>query len=154
MLKLPIVPPLETAEDASDRRTTVEPASGDRRDLEDGDLRELMVAFYDTIMRDALLAPYFATLDMPAHMPRIEAFWSTIVFRTGRYSGNVFVPHLAMPGLTAGHFRRWLSTLEQIVDARFSGEATERMKALAHRIAFNMQLRLGISPDPEPRSGS
>jgi hemoglobin len=116
------------------------------RDLRDEDLHALMVAFYSVLADDGLLAPYFETLDMPAHLPRIADFWSTLLFHSGRYSGNAFRPHLDMPGLTAAHFTRWLATLEQTVDASYAGPNVDRMKALAHRIAYSMQLRLGIAP--------
>jgi truncated hemoglobin YjbI len=53
---------------------------------------------------------------------------------------------MAMPGLTGDHFARWVSTLENVVDERFSGPSAALMKELAHRIAYSMQLRLGISP--------
>ena len=122
-----------------------------KRDLQDTDLHDTLTAFYVTIEDDALLAPYFAGLDMPAHMPRIEAFWSTLLFHTGRYTGNAFKPHLEMPGLTAAHFARWVATLEATVDARFAGPAAQRMKELGHRIAYSMQLRLGITPFAELR---
>lgn len=115
-------------------------------DLRDEDLHDTLTAFYHTIEGDPLLAPYFAGLDMPAHMPRIEAFWSTLLFHTGRYSDNAFKPHLAMPGLTAEHFAHWVATLESTVDARAAGPYAERMKALGHRVAYSMQLRLGIAP--------
>ena len=116
------------------------------RDLQDADLDELLVAFYATIADDALLAPYFAVVDMTAHMPRIVAFWSTMLFRTGRYSGSAFRPHLEMPGLTAEHFARWVATLEAVLEARFAGPNARSMLELAHRIAYSMQLRLGIAP--------
>lgn len=116
------------------------------RDLRDEDLHELLVAFYETVGADELLAPYFAVVDMRAHMPRIVSFWSTLLFHTGRYSGNAFAPHLQMPGLTADHFERWVATLEATVDARFAGPAATLMKELGHRIAYSMQLRLGIAP--------
>ena len=51
-----------------------------------------------------------------------------------------------MVGLTGEHVARWLATLERTVDARFEGPDAERMKALGHRIAYSMQLRLGIAP--------
>ena len=86
-------------------------------------------------------------------MPRIVAFWSTLLFHTGRYSGSAFRPHLSMPGLTAGHFARWVASLEYILDTRFAGENVERMKDLAHRIAHSMQLRLGIMPVTLSREG-
>ena len=115
------------------------------RDLQDADLDEVLVAFYVTLADDALLAPYFAAVDMTAHMPRIVGFWSTMLFHTGRYSGSAFRPHLEMPGLTAEHFSRWVATLEAVLDDRFAGPNTRLMLELAHRIAYSMQLRLGIS---------
>lgn len=115
-------------------------------DIADEDIAPLLVEFYDTIARDEMLAPYFAQIDMAEHIPRIADFWSTLIFHTGRYSGNAFRPHLEMPGLTAAHFARWVATLEGTVDARFAGPHAEAMKALGHRIAYSMQLRLGIHP--------
>ena len=115
-------------------------------DLQDADLDEVLLAFYATLADDALLAPYFAVVDMTAHMPRIVAFWSTMLFRTGRYSGSAFRPHLEMPGLTAEHFARWVATLEAVLEARFAGPNARSMMELAHRIAYSMQLRLGIAP--------
>ncbi len=116
------------------------------RDLQDDDLYDLLDAFYGVVEKDALLAPYFAVVDMHAHMPRIVDFWSTMLFHTGRYSGSAFKPHLEMPGLTAEHFARWVATLETVVGARFDGPNARTMLELAHRIAYSMQLRLGIAP--------
>ena len=95
---------------------------------------------------EPLLAPYFADLDMAEHIPRIADFWSTMLFHTGRYAGNAFRPHAAMPGLSAERFERWLAVLEATVDERFAGPAAEQMKALGHRVAYSMQIRLGIVP--------
>jgi len=116
------------------------------RDLREDDLIELLTAFYGTVAEDELLAPYFAVVDMREHIPRIADFWSTLLFHTNRYSGNAFRPHLAMPGLTPEHFAHWLAVLEATVDARFSGEHATRMKDFGHRIAFSMQMRLGLAP--------
>ena len=122
-----------------------------RPDLRDEDIHDLLVAFYDRVERDPLLAPYFAVVDMREHIPRIATFWSTMLFHTGTYTGNAFRPHLEMPGLAAEHFARWLATFEQTVDDSHSGLQAERIKALAHRIAWSMQLRLGITPQAEFR---
>jgi hemoglobin len=117
-----------------------------QRDLADGDLHGVLVEFYATIAGDPLLAPYFAEVDMAEHMPRIVAFWSTMIFRTAQYSGNAFRPHAQMPGLTADHFSRWMAVLEATVDARFAGPRAEDMKQFGHRVAYSMQIRLGIQP--------
>lgn len=124
----------------------MEPQIVPQRDLADGDLNGVLVQFYATIAEDPLLAAYFTEVDMAEHMPRIVAFWSTMLFHTARYSGNAFRPHALMPGLTAGHFARWLAVLEATIDARFAGPTAEDMKRFGHRVAFSMQLRLGISP--------
>lgn len=116
------------------------------RDLRDADLHPLLLTFYDTLSRDELLASYFERLDMREHMPRITTFWSTLLFHTRSYSGSAFRPHLLMRGLTPAHFARWVATLEAAVDAQFAGPAASTMKELAHRIAFSMQMRLGLTP--------
>jgi truncated hemoglobin YjbI len=54
-----------------------------------------------------------------------------------------------MPGLTGERFSRWLATLETTVDASYAGPNVERMKAVARRIAYSMQVRLGIAPAAE-----
>jgi hemoglobin len=120
--------------------------SGPRRDIRDEDLHETLTAFYAIIAVDPLLLRYFEKVDMSLHMPRIVAFWSTLLFHTRSYSGNAFRPHLEMPGLSDEHFAFWVGTLERIVDARFTGPSASLMKELAHRIAYSMQLRLGIPP--------
>lgn len=116
------------------------------RDLRADDLYETLVAFYARVETEPLLAPYFHTVDMIAHMPRIESFWATMLFHAGTYSGSAFRPHLEMPGLTGRHFETWVATLEATLDERFEGPMTEQMKALAHRVAYSMQVRLGITP--------
>ena len=141
MATLPIV---AARGDAAQRETSAEPDP--RPDLRDEDITAVLVAFYDTVERDPLLAPYFAGIDMRAHIPVIADFWSTLLFHTGRYSGNAFRPHIQMPGLTAEHFAHWLATLERTVDAMHAGPRAELMKELGHRVAFSMQLRLGIAP--------
>lgn len=115
-------------------------------DIRDDDLFDTMTSFYAIIGADPLLAPYFEDVDMSAHMPRIVAFWSTLLFHTHSYTGSAFRPHMEMPGLTADHFACWVATLESVVDSRFAGPAASLMKEMAHRIAYSMQVRLGIAP--------
>ncbi len=144
---LPIRPDTGAPESTTAARTSeAAPIAPPSRDLAEHDLHELLVAFYDAVAGDELLAPYFAPVDMMEHMPRIVDFWSTILFQTGRYVGNAFRPHADMKGLTGEHFAHWLAVLETTVDARFVGSAAARMKDMGHRIAYSMQVRLGIPP--------
>ena len=148
--------PIRAAPRPSDRESASHPgastAPSPSRDLAEHDLYDLLVAFYDAVALDPLLAPYFAPVDMREHMPRIVDFWSTILFQTGRYAGNAFRPHAAMPGLTGEHFAHWLAVLEATIDARFAGPISEHMKDMGHRIAYSLQVRLGIPPFEAYRS--
>ena len=117
-----------------------------RPDLGEADLAPLLTEFYSVATVDELLGSYFAGVDMVRHMPRIVDFWATMLFHTGRYSGSAFQPHARMPGLTGEHFQRWLAILEATVDARFEGPKARLMKELARRVAYSMQVRLGIAP--------
>ncbi len=116
------------------------------RDVEDEDLFELLETFYSELDRDPLVGPYFVPVDMREHLPRIADFWSTMIFSTRRYSGNAFRPHALLEGLTSEHFARWLATFEDVIDRRYVGPRAQEMKTTAHRIAYSMQLRLGIPP--------
>ncbi len=145
MSHLPIIaaPDAASPRDPAPARREAQSAA---RDVRDEDLHDLLVDFYAAVAREPLLASYFEHVDMAEHIPRIADFWSTILFHSGRYSGNAFRPHMAMPGLDGPHFARWVATMEATVDASFAGPVAENLKALAHRIAYSMQLRLGVSP--------
>jgi hemoglobin len=106
----------------------------------------MLTRFYSVATVDPLLGSFFAGIDMSRHMPRIVGFWSTMLFHTGRYSGSAFQPHARMPGLTSDHFRRWVDILEATVDAQFEGPNAVAAKGIARRVAFGMQVRLGIAP--------
>jgi len=143
---LPIVPALDRLDATRTQPTPGEASASPSRDIRDEDLEALLVEFYAAIAKDALLAPYFEALDMTEHIPRIADFWSTLLFHSGRYTGNAFRPHLEMPGLRTEHFERWLATLGATLDVAYAGPNTERMKSFAHRVGYSMQLRLGIAP--------
>lgn len=123
-----------------------------KRDIRDEDLHETLTAFYAILAVDPLMIRYFEHVDMSRHMPRIVAFWSTLLFHTRSYSGNAFKPHLEMPDLAAEHFAFWVGTMERVVDERFAGPHATLMKEMAHRIGYSMQLRLGIQPFEPLRS--
>ena len=121
---------------------------------QENDLSDVLVSFYPAVADDPLLAPYFASLDMSTHMPRIVAFWSTIL-SYGPVLGERAPAALSMPGLTAEHFASWVATLEHTLDARCAGENVERMKGPgASGSRSSMQLRLGVMPSMLLRPGT
>lgn len=111
----------------------------------DGDVRRLVEDFYATLTADLLMAPFFADLDLEAHLPRIRAFWEMVLLDRPGYTTNVTAVHLAiaqrMPMLPA-HFERWLALWATTVDGLFSGPKAEEAKSRAHTIAMVIRSKI------------
>jgi len=92
-------------------------------------IRTLVDAFYGEIRRDALLGPIFdqQVSDWSVHLPKMYDFWSTVVLRTGRYSGRPIEVHQRLGELTPVHFTRWLAiwkdTVNRVIDAPLARQA-------------------------------
>ncbi len=70
----------------------------------------LVDRFYTRIRGDALLGPIFAEriADWDVHLPRMKAFWRSILHNSGEFSGNPMAKHSVLPGLEERHFAHWL----------------------------------------------
>lgn len=105
------------------------------------DIERLVNAFYDKIRRDDLLGFIFndvAKTDWAAHLPKMYAFWETMLFRTGGFVGNPLAAHARLVPLTAmgrPQFDRWLAVFTATVDELFVGEYAERIKNAAADMA-------------------
>ncbi len=105
------------------------------------DIERLVNAFYDRIRGDDLLGFIFndvAQVDWPAHLPKMVAFWETMIFRSGTYTGNPLGAHARLVPLTAmgrPQFDRWLALFTTTVDTLFSGEKAEHIKSAASDMA-------------------
>lgn len=108
------------------------------------DVRLIVDAFYEDIERDPWLGRFFEEVDIQAHLPKMYAFWSSVVFQTGTYRGRPFAAHLRLDGLTPYHFSRWIERFHATVDAYFHGPRADTMKAKAEQIATIFQVKLGI----------
>lgn len=118
----------------------------------ESDVRRLVAAFYDGITADPVIGPYFEGVDMAAHLPKLCAFWSSVVFQTGSYRGRPFEKHAALEGLRAEHFARWLQRFRATVDARHAGPRADLMKSRAEQIATIFQIKLGVYAPAEDMS--
>jgi hemoglobin len=106
---------------------------------------ELMVnRFYDKVKQDELLAPLFAQVDWPHHLPIMYNFWTSMLLGDRSYAGNPFQKHVALP-LTVLHFSRWLELFNQTIDENFAGAKAEEAKSRAQNIAAVFQYRLNLS---------
>lgn len=112
------------------------------------DLERLVRAFYGRAMTDEVIGFIFtdvAKLDLEAHVPRITAFWETVLLDAKTYSGGAFAVHSeihAKVPLQRGHFARWLGLWEQTVDELFAGPVASAAKQHAVRVAYAFHGRL------------
>ncbi len=108
--------------------------------LDEATLGRFLDAFYSRVRDDPLIGPIFAAAipeaDWPRHMETIRAFWSSVLFKTGRYKGNPFGKHLALARLQPEHFARWLSLFEETASAHFPNEIAADLIERAHRIGI------------------
>jgi hemoglobin len=109
------------------------------------DIEHLVDTFYERIGDDARLGPIFNTVarvDWDTHLPRMYAFWESVLFGTKGFKGNPLAVHRLLAGqtpLTADEFRRWLELFGDSVDALFAGPMAQAAKARAAQIAAVMQ---------------
>jgi hemoglobin len=128
---------------------------GDRRDIETReDVERLVRAFYGKALTDPVIGFIFADvakLDLEEHVPRITAFWETIVLGAKTYAGGAFGPHAQLHAkveLREGHFERWLQLWFGTVDELFAGERANVAKIHAQRVARAFHDRLQGFPTP------
>ena len=126
----------------------------ERADIETReDCERLVRAFYSRALADPIIGFIFvdvAHLDLEAHVPRITAFWETILLGAQSYAGGAFRPHAVLHTqvrLRRGHFERWLWLWGTTVDELFAGERAELAKSHAMRVATAFHARLDGLPD-------
>jgi hemoglobin len=109
----------------------------------DTNIRELVYAFYDRVRADPLLGPVFdASLAgrWDDHLPKMCAFWASLVLGAKQYRGNVQQAHQPLEGIEPQHFSRWLYLFLDTVESRYEPAAAIRFMEPALRIAQSLQL--------------
>lgn len=115
-------------------------------------VRAVVETFYGKVRRDPMLGPIFseAVADWPEHLDRLCDFWSSLILMTGRYKGDPFGVHLALPPLTDTHFRTWLGLFEETLGALCTPEQAEVFRVRAERVAESLNLGLAIRRGEAP----
>jgi hemoglobin len=129
------------------------PSSDDGPITEEG-IRRLLSAFYARVRADEALGPIFASAvgatdeDWAPHMARLQDFWSQVMLRGRRYTGNPYQAHLRLlPELQPEMFGRWLSLFDAACTETQPPEAAALFRERAAAIARS--LRMGLF-DPLP----
>lgn len=126
-----------------------------RPDIEGrAEIERLVDRFYEKVRADELLGPIFdgvAKVDWNAHLPKLYAFWQTVLFREGDYRGNPLGAHIKLLVETPmdwPRFQRWLDLFQATVDENFRGEHADHVKNAAADMAHVIYSRINNVSDP------
>ena len=108
------------------------------------DIKLIVDLFYNKILQDGLLAPFFTNLNLVNHLHKMVHFWSFVLLDEAGYTTNVVEKHLKMH-LTQQHFDRWLELFSKTLDENFVGEKVEIAKQRAYTIAWTTKYKLNIN---------
>lgn len=113
------------------------------------DIERLVDTFYTRVRADDLLAPIFddvAKVDWAAHLPKMYAFWETVLFGAGGFKGNPLAVHRQLAfhtPMTEREFGRWVTLFHATVDELFDGPVAYEAKLRAVRVANTMLFHIG-----------
>ena len=115
---------------------------------------ELLVnSFYERVRSDEVLGFIFdqvAKTNWEAHLPKMYAFWETVMFRSGGFTGNPLVAHAKLVPLTdmgRDKFDHWLKLFCATVDDLFAGQNADHIKRCAEDMANVIHARINQVPD-------
>lgn len=112
------------------------------------DIQLLVDSFYEKVLKDETIGYIFtevAKLDVPAHMPIMYDFWSSVLLGTTEYKRNPMDKHFAlndMEPLQKKHFNRWLELWFETVDELFEGATAKEAKTRASTIGRLMLFKM------------
>jgi hemoglobin len=117
------------------------------------DIVRLVDAFYAKVRADAPLGHVFdsvAKVNWETHLPKLYAFWDTVLFRAGTFRGNPLAAHLKLVEQTDMGwplFERWLELFRATVDENFAGENAGHIVRCAEDMARVIHSKIHAIPD-------
>lgn len=127
------------------------PAPGEAPLDREQEIARLVDRFYAVARLDPVLGPVFEqhVADWTRHLRTMNDFWSSAIYRTGRYSGRPLESHRKISDIRAEHFPIWLRLWKQTVDEVVESDARHPLREFAARMADTMSLRMGFGPVAE-----
>jgi hemoglobin len=117
-------------------------------------IEQVVNAFYERVKSDDVLGFIFdrvAQTNWETHLPKMYAFWETVLFRSGGYTGNPIAVHAKLvpqTEMSRVQFDRWLLLFFSTVDEFFAGEKAEHIKSCAEDMANVIYARINRVSDP------
>lgn len=126
-----------------------------RKDIQNiDDIKVLVDSFYAKVNEDELLSPIFnkvAMVNWEAHLPRMYAFWASLLIDSNEYRGQPFDKHAEHSAhIHALHFDRWIRLFNATIDEHFEGEKAKLAKTRASSIGAIFQYKLDFIRNNPP----
>jgi hemoglobin len=113
-------------------------------------IKTVLDRFYSDVRSDPELGPVFARAiaddEWPAHMTRIQDFWSAVMLKSGRYRGNPLQIHRGIEGLEPKLFEQWLALFDRACRDMLAPDIAEAMHGRAVQIAESLKAGLFFRP--------
>ena len=114
----------------------------------DRDMIEALVHdFYARVRADPEIGPVFEGIiaDWEPHLATMVSFWCSVMRVDSGFQGQPMQKHLAIPGLGARHFDRWLDLFRASARSVTPPEVAGLFVKMAERIAKSLQLGLDFA---------
>lgn len=105
------------------------------------DIAFLVEKFYQSILKNKFLSPFFENINFKEHLPRMIHFWSFILHDEAGYTTNVTEKHIRLP-LKKVHFEIWLELFNKTTDLYFNGKYADKAKERAALIGWTIQSKI------------
>ena len=113
---------------------------------------ELMIdTFYSKVVKDDTINFFFsdiAKINWEKHLPRMYAFWESILFGKMTYKGNPMTVHFAInhiKPMEKQHFDRWLKLWRESIEENFVGENASLAITKSENIGRIMSYKMEIA---------
>lgn len=126
-----------------DRRQPVHPS------ITDHQVSDLVEKFYVRVRNNPDLSAIFATHmrnDWDSHLPKMKAFWRSVLLKTGEYKGKPVPVHTRLTGVGTEDFHIWLDLFATTVAEVITPAARPIVIEAATRIATSLWLARTADP--------
>ena len=117
--------------------------------FQESDIARLTAAFYAKVRVDDLIGPIFTArsseTEWEKHISHIADFWSSVLLKTDRFSGNPMSKHLQISEIEPRHFKRWLLLFQQTAQETLEPDQAIEVLNTANRIAQSLQMGLAFN---------
>lgn len=112
-----------------------------RTEITEATIEELVRHFYARVQADRVLGPIFLNRidDWDTHLNTMIDFWSSVMLKTGRFTGRPVQKHQALTGVSPEHFQTWLTHFSESAAKLFTPAIAAQFQVRAERIAMSLR---------------